>query len=248
MARIRTIKPEFWTDEKLASLPRDVRLLFIASWNHSDDYGVLKGSPALLKAQAFPYDDDITLSVFKSWVDTLIEKEIFVPFDYKGEKYIFITNFLIHQKIDRPSKPVINLDTLSVILGECSSNARRVLVSVIVSSKGIGNGKDREMDGDGKPFALPTVDDVLNFFIQKKIETNWPEEKNKFQAKKFIDHYNSNGWMVGQNKMTSWSSAASAWINRDFDLSNKNHQNGTGKNQPINQRRGDNAPEVYVKP
>ena len=39
MARIRTIKPEFWTDEKVVTLPFEARLLFIGMWNFCDDEG-----------------------------------------------------------------------------------------------------------------------------------------------------------------------------------------------------------------
>jgi predicted nucleic acid-binding protein len=43
------IKPEFWDDEKLATVSRDARLLFVGLWSNSDDYGVVKGHPAWLK-------------------------------------------------------------------------------------------------------------------------------------------------------------------------------------------------------
>lgn len=39
MARIRSIKPEFWTDGKIRRLNADSALFFIALWNFSDDYG-----------------------------------------------------------------------------------------------------------------------------------------------------------------------------------------------------------------
>ncbi len=45
MARTRMIKPEFWSDEKLAALSLQVRLIYIGLWNLSDDYGVVKGHP-----------------------------------------------------------------------------------------------------------------------------------------------------------------------------------------------------------
>ena len=33
MARIRTIKPQFWINEELGTIPRDARLLYIGLWN-----------------------------------------------------------------------------------------------------------------------------------------------------------------------------------------------------------------------
>ena len=39
MARIRSIKPEFWDDRKLAKrASRDARLLYIALWNLADEW------------------------------------------------------------------------------------------------------------------------------------------------------------------------------------------------------------------
>lgn len=33
MARIRTVKPEFWTDRRMVKLSPLARLLYISSWN-----------------------------------------------------------------------------------------------------------------------------------------------------------------------------------------------------------------------
>jgi hypothetical protein len=56
VARIRTVKPEFWSDEKLAECSRDARLLFIGTWNFADDEGRMEYSPKRLKMQIFPGD------------------------------------------------------------------------------------------------------------------------------------------------------------------------------------------------
>jgi hypothetical protein len=42
MARIRSIKPEFWVDSKIASLPKATALFFIAIWNFADDDGIFE--------------------------------------------------------------------------------------------------------------------------------------------------------------------------------------------------------------
>jgi hypothetical protein len=41
MARIRTIKPEFWTDEKIVECSFEARLMFIGMFNFADDKGNL---------------------------------------------------------------------------------------------------------------------------------------------------------------------------------------------------------------
>lgn len=103
MARSRIIKPEFWSDEKLASLSRDIRLTFVGLWSTSDDFGVTKAHPAWLKAQIFPYDD-IPVTKFKGWLDSLRKLGRIIPFQSNGEQYYFIPGFVRHQKVDHPSQ------------------------------------------------------------------------------------------------------------------------------------------------
>ena len=105
MARIRTIKPEFWADEKVGELEPLARLLFIGTWNLADDEGLLKLKPAYLKAQIFPYDD-VTTAEVENILGTLVELEFIFPYrDQKNQDYGWIVNFRKHQRIDKPQKP-----------------------------------------------------------------------------------------------------------------------------------------------
>ena len=57
-------------------------------------------------------------------------------------------------------------------------------------------------------FTPPTEDEVrLYAFINKKIN----EQDAKDFAHTFVAHYESNGWMVGKNKMRSWEAAVRKW-------------------------------------
>lgn len=104
MARSRTIRPEFWNDEKLAKVSRDARLLFIGIWTCSDDYGVTKGNDSWLKSQIFPYEDSVKLDKFISWMNELENLKVIIPFQFHLEKFYYIKNFSKHQKVDHPSK------------------------------------------------------------------------------------------------------------------------------------------------
>ena len=59
MARIRTIKPEFWTSDQVVECSFAARLLFIGMWNFCDDYGVHPASLRKLKMEIFPGDDEM---------------------------------------------------------------------------------------------------------------------------------------------------------------------------------------------
>jgi hypothetical protein len=57
LARIRSIKPQFFLNEDVAALPYEWRLLFVGLWTQADRAGRLEDRPKRLKAALFPYDD-----------------------------------------------------------------------------------------------------------------------------------------------------------------------------------------------
>lgn len=56
MARIRTIKPDFFKDEEISEMPVVTRLLFIGLWTLADREGRIADRPKRIKAEIFPYD------------------------------------------------------------------------------------------------------------------------------------------------------------------------------------------------
>lgn len=57
MARIRTIKPEFFTSEDIVELSMVARLLYIALWCEADREGRFAWKPRTFKIRYFPADD-----------------------------------------------------------------------------------------------------------------------------------------------------------------------------------------------
>lgn len=106
MPRIRTVKPEFWEDEVVGLLPRDARLLFIATFNMADDEGLLRWTPAYIKAQTFMYDDDLTLKHVEVLMGLLTDAGLLFPFvgGVARQQMAVIVNFRKHQRINRPQK------------------------------------------------------------------------------------------------------------------------------------------------
>ena len=97
MARIRTIKPEFWTDEKIVELSPFARLLFIGLWNFADDEGRLVYSPKRLKLQIFPADDLDISELFGE----IRGKLLAVAYEVENVEYLQVIGFSKHQKIDK---------------------------------------------------------------------------------------------------------------------------------------------------
>lgn len=102
MARIRSIKPEFFTSEQLAECSTNARLLFIGMWCFCDDNGVHPAQPMTLKMQVFP-GDSFTKEQINGMVDELKSAGLLCEYDIDGKAYWRVTGWKKHQKIDRPS-------------------------------------------------------------------------------------------------------------------------------------------------
>lgn len=99
MARIRTVKPEFWTDERLTECSMSARLMFIGMLNFSDDNGNQAYSAKRLKMQIFPADAVDTQPL----INELLAHGVIIEYSVNSEKYLHIKGFLKHQLINRPS-------------------------------------------------------------------------------------------------------------------------------------------------
>lgn len=106
MARIRSIKPEFPQSESMGRVSRDARLLFVELWTLCDDEGRTRGNSRMLASLLFPYDDDAP-ELIDGWIAELEKEQCIVRYIVDGSTYIQITNWLNHQKIDKPSKSKI---------------------------------------------------------------------------------------------------------------------------------------------
>lgn len=161
MARIRTIKPEFWEDEKLAKLPVHARLLFIGTWNFADDNGALLANPVLMKSHIFPYED-IGISTISEWIDMLVENGMLIRTTYNGKDYLVIRKFLIHQKINRKSIRInLPLPVVLKVIDEYNKTHGVLTESSLqereqgIGKRNDGTGMEEEMKEESAPVGRP---------------------------------------------------------------------------------------------
>ena len=103
MARIRSVKPEYWDDRKLAKrTSRDARLLYIALWNLADEHSRLNGDPQWIKGQVFSYDDDLDANAVAKLLDELAGSSVgaVVPYEADGDPYLFLPKLAKHQRLE----------------------------------------------------------------------------------------------------------------------------------------------------
>ncbi|MFC2777582.1 MAG: hypothetical protein ACFN4K_05845, partial [Pauljensenia sp.] len=105
--RIRTIKPEFWRSEDIASLSVEDRLLFIGLWSYVDDNGVGRDEPQLIQCDLYPLDTFTEASLrTHGGLMRLSQQGLITRYEGPdGRKYLQVNSWDKHQKINRPSKP-----------------------------------------------------------------------------------------------------------------------------------------------
>ena len=64
-------------------------------------------------------------------------------------------------------------------------------------------------------FTPPTLEEVTKYC---------QERKNNVNPQKFIDFYESKGWMIGKNKMKDWKASVRTWENKDTKANGKKPQ------------------------
>lgn len=96
MARIRTIKPDFFTSEDIVGITPLARLLYIATWLEADREGRFVWRPKTLKLRYLPGDQcDID-----ELADELVAAGLVVPYDLDGQTFAEIPTFAKHQVIN----------------------------------------------------------------------------------------------------------------------------------------------------
>jgi hypothetical protein len=180
MARIRTIKPDFWTDEKLTECSLSARLLFIGTWNFADDNGNLDRSSKQIKARVFPLDNlDCEPLILE-----LLDKELLVEYKDEDRLYLHIQGFNKHQLINRPSKP-------QCPLYDDSLRTHGVLIT---------EGRKERKGGEGRETLIPD-----DFSVSERV-IEWAKKNKYYNLEKHLDSFILKAKSKGY-KYVDWDSA-----------------------------------------
>lgn len=153
MARIRTIKPEFFTSSDILSLTPLARLFYVSLWCEADREGLLKWDPDTLKFRYFP-KDKIEIESLGNELRAQGLIEILVGTD--GKEYAEIPSFKNHQIIN-------NRESDSILISRVKEASPRVQAEGKEGREGKGKeGKGKEdasvsPDGDLFPNVDPQV-------------------------------------------------------------------------------------------
>lgn len=103
MARIRSIKPEFWRHPVLSRLPVRTQLLGAALVSMADNYGIFLADPREIRGQVLPNFD--SLNKIRSMTDALCRTDFIQVVQHPEQGLVGrITKWSLHQKVDHPGK------------------------------------------------------------------------------------------------------------------------------------------------
>jgi hypothetical protein len=171
MARIRSIKPEFFRHEALYEAERDtglpLRIAYSGLWTAADREGRFRWSPRQLKLDCLPYDD----VDFSRVLDALTTRGFIVRYAVEGKEYGCIPSWKSHQVINNREKasdlPAFN---------ENNALTREPRVddappTPLEQTQGEGKGKEGEREGKG--IVSRSVADATRPAEDSKFEEFW---------------------------------------------------------------------------
>ena len=180
MARIRTIKPEFWDSPSTAEAGPWARLAFIALWNWADDYGRGTANLKELEGFIFPNDDTFTdrsgnTVQFREVVAEVSEAFGVVFYNHDGRQFYAIPSWDAHQRNERRAKesrypaPPENLPVTSgnaegaEMHGISATEERKITDAPNISGPGTGEQGNRGTGEKDSPSELrPDVREILD--------------------------------------------------------------------------------------
>ena len=193
MANKRMFSLSVVDTDKFLQMPISARLLYYELGMRADDDGFVDNLRKILLFTGLKEDD----------VKILIAKQFIIPFEsgvivirhWRMNNYLQNdrTKPTIHQKeyeqLGLDNNNVYNLDT------KCIHREEEKRIEENREEKEIYKEKE-------KRFKKPTFDEV---------EEYCKERNNNINPQKFIDFYESKGWMVGKNKMKDWKACVRTW-------------------------------------
>ena len=154
MARIRTIKPAFFSSLSNADLPIPTRVTWIGLWTYVDDKGRGVDDARLVKAAIWPLDDNYSTKKVENDLARLEKAGKIGRYIVDGQRYLAVVKWREHQRIDKPQRSILppapwEEDSRNVP-GTLPPNDGKIPGTMPPKDGGEVEGKGREGKGSGR--------------------------------------------------------------------------------------------------
>lgn len=251
MAKQRYIDTHFWRDSFISSLDPSEKLAFIHLLTNPDT--TLSGI----------YELNIRIMAVETGIDVEMCKKIIARFQEQKkvwyiDGWIIIVNFPRHQNFEGRDKIKKAIDSqLMNVPAQIIKRIQSGEIPYTYHIDTIPNYSDLDLDSDfdsdresapaeplprdEKPadaaepvkaakFVKPTEAEVSAYLQERNITA--------FSAQKFIDYYESKGWLVGKTKMKCWKAAVRTWEQSQWNQPNAR------ASPPVTQSPQDRAAQI----
>ena len=188
-------------------MPATSRLLYYDLGMDADDDGVVEAFSAMRKTGAT--EDDLRVLASKGFIRVMNEDLVSYILDWNTNNQIRKDRYhesVYKSLIDGSCNVILESGNQMETNGLPSDNQMETEVRLGKDSIGKGSIERTDKPPTRHKFSPPTVNEV-KMYCQ--------EQGYSVDAKRFVSYYESNGWMVGRNKMKNWQAAVRTWASKE---------------------------------
>lgn len=206
MAERRMFAKTIIDSDAFLEMPQSTQLLYFHLSMRADDDGFINNPKSIMRNVGCKEDDMRILS----------GKKFIIPFE---SGVVVIKHWKIHNYIqkDRYHETKYKEELATLDTDENGSYTKCIQnVSKMDTQVRLELGKDRLGEDNKEPnksapkqsFQKPSLPEITAYCL---------ERNNGVNPEKWLAHYESNGWMVGKNKMKDWKGAIRTWEHNNFN-------------------------------
>lgn len=209
MAEGRMLKKAISTSRRLADLQTDsARMLYTWIIPHLDVEGRFYADPLMIKGAIVPRIKTFTEAKISECIKDMAMVGLIVLYRVDGDNYLQLRKFEDHQNIKKEREAPSKIPAPEEGMVENSG--------VDQENSGVDQEQIRSCTAQDKIREVKIREEKERTTLDQ-VKAYCKERKNHVDAEKWFDHYTSNGWMVGKNKMKDWKAAVRTWEKSSFD-------------------------------
>ena len=212
MAQKRMFDKRVVESDKFTDLPNSSKALYFMAGMSADDKGFFQ--PRRLQKMCGFTDDDFKILIAKGFF-IAFESGVMVVTDWNKNNWLDSRRITETEYVDE-LKLLKLINERYELLSPGESVAKPMLSQNSIDKNSIDKNRivKEEIYKEEKRFKTPTFEQVAEYC---------KERNNKVDAQRFIDFYESKGWMIGKSKMKDWKACVRTWEKednkQDLDLS-----------------------------
>ena len=203
MAERRMFAKTIIDSDAFLDMPLSTQSLYFHLSMRADDDGFIN-NPKKIQRMIGCSDDDLKLLIAKRFLLTF-DSGVVVVKHWRIHNYIQKDRYKETVYIEEKSSLEINANGAYT---ECIQDVYSLETQVRLGKDRIGKDSiDVLADKPStKRFVAPTLEEVKEYILANGYDVD---------AERFINHYTSNGWMVGRTKMKDWKAAIRNWASKN---------------------------------